>query len=98
MGCSNLGGGGCWRSAEGHGSEDGGSGTVVGDASRQAAVIWRAKTSGRHTALGLDGHIGRLLSRHTLTADFAELLSSGHGALGERLASTASRGRRVARH
>ena len=82
---------------EGDESEDGGCGVVVGDASVQAGAIRSAKTSERHTAVGLGTHFGRWLSRHRPTADFAELVLSGHGALGERLASTASRGRRVAR-
>ncbi len=98
MGWSNRGGGRCLPSAECRRSQDGGSGAVVGGTSVQAAAIRRAKTSGRHTALGSCAHFGRWLSRHTPTVGFAELLSCGHGALGERVASTASRGTRVARH
>jgi hypothetical protein len=98
MGCSNLGGGGCWPLAEGHEGEDGESGGLVGDARRSAAVIGRVKTSGEHAALGLAAHLWRWLSRDRPTAEFGVFLSGGHGALGERLSSTASRGTRVARH
>ena len=42
-------------------------------------------------------HIGCVVGRPAPTARPAELPASGQGALGERLASTASRGRCVAR-
>jgi hypothetical protein len=47
---------------------------------------------------GRETQFGRWLSRHAPTARPARLPGRGHGALGERLASTASRGSRVGRH
>jgi hypothetical protein len=98
MGCSNRGGGGCRRPRSGPEGPDGaritevaaaGSGLRLMDGSSRATD---SETAGRET------HFGCWLSGPTPTAGFTELPSWGHGALGERLASTASRGRRVGRH
>jgi len=94
MGCSNRGGGGCRRPRSGPEGPDGARMAVVAAAGSRgdASTATDSETAGRET------HFGCWLSRPTPTAGFAELPSWGHGALGERLASTASRGRRVGRH
>ena len=71
---------------------------VVAAAGRRVGLMGEASTAtGNETPRG-ETHVECVLGRGAGTADFAELASWGHGALGERLASTASSGRRVARH
>jgi hypothetical protein len=94
MGCSNRGGGGCRRPRSGPEGPDGARTAVVAAAGRRgdASTATDGETAGRET------HSGCWLTRPTPAGGLAELASWGHGATGERLASTASRGRGVERH
>ena len=71
---------------------------VVAGAGRRFRLMGGASWATDSETPGRETHFGCWLSRPTATAGWRELLSCGHGALGERLASTASRGRRVGRH
>jgi hypothetical protein len=71
---------------------------VVAGAGRRFRPMGGASWAAESETAGRETHFGCWLIRLTPTAGWSELLSCGHGALGERLASTASRGRRVGRH
>jgi hypothetical protein len=71
---------------------------VVAAAGSGFGLMGEASTATGSETPGRETQFGRWLNRHAPTARAAKSPASGHGALGERLASTASRGRCVGRH
>ena len=71
---------------------------VVAGAGSRFGLMGDASTARGCETPRRETHFGCVVGRHAPIAGFAELPSWGHGALGERLASTASRGRRVGCH